>query len=717
MFRKKEVTVQPGHTNTDQGAFNPVWSYLLIATTVLTALFRYALPVRDGDIWFHLAYAKYLIQNITLIPDHSVFSWTPASAEEIYCTWFADLVLYGIHDVFGLAGIIILRYSIIFFFLFLLFTYLRQANKLYHPLAWFASLLTIVMSYSGIIDKPTIFSYLFFAIYCWTWWSFRTFTNNTRLIYIFPLVMLVWVNSHGCFLFGCIFIFAVNAGELANTWLSPDNCLPLRKRKHLVIASVLAAIAIFITPYGYHYPAQLLYDTININENFALNSNISEYRSPYADKDILGFTLCVNIAVALLFFQLIFSRRKIEWSLIIVNIIFLLFYAAFYRTTFFWPLIFAFSSAALLALPTGNSRLKTTVFPALLVSAALAFSAVFFFRAMTKPELYTWMGFGISGMSAPEEVKFVAQYFPDAKLGNTYNLGSYLLWSVWPGNTVYMDARQFPFKDWIDDAFKFDSNKKPSPFMEKYEPEIWCVNMGEGGLLTLLNKAEEWIPVFYGNDAVVFAHEDLKLPQNLPSRGKEFSEQKNIGNSGHTLQWAAEIQDWMVADTILAAMKSRFKYSSLQRKIVNNAEYFIAANKAYARKDYDQTIEFFKKIEGPSVINNHLWPKAYIHQSISAWYEGNLEEAKKLNQEAWKIQRSYISLYNQAVMNWVMAKERDPHSLFMFKDNSGADYAWRNQFKEFLKITANNDKLADYKKTAEKLLNNSYDGIPYLMEP
>jgi hypothetical protein len=57
-----------------------------------------------------------------------------------------------------------------------------------------------------------------------------------------PAVMLLWVNSHGGFIFGVVFLCLVLAGETANTLLGSRARLDARARTHLLIA-VAASLA------------------------------------------------------------------------------------------------------------------------------------------------------------------------------------------------------------------------------------------------------------------------------------------------------------------------------------------------------------------------------------------------------------------------------------------------------------------------------------------
>ncbi len=72
---------------------------LLLVTAALAGclaavvVVRYAGPVLDGDLFFHLAYAQQIRDTGSLVPDPTIYSWTPTSRTAIYCSWASELAL------------------------------------------------------------------------------------------------------------------------------------------------------------------------------------------------------------------------------------------------------------------------------------------------------------------------------------------------------------------------------------------------------------------------------------------------------------------------------------------------------------------------------------------------------------------------------------------------------------------------------------------------
>ena len=88
------------------------WFALLAAVLAVIVAVTLAEPIQDGDLFWHLAYARQIVNDHTLSPDPSIYSWTPTSDAVLYVAWLAELVLYGIWRATGLTGLFVLRFVV-----------------------------------------------------------------------------------------------------------------------------------------------------------------------------------------------------------------------------------------------------------------------------------------------------------------------------------------------------------------------------------------------------------------------------------------------------------------------------------------------------------------------------------------------------------------------------------------------------------------------------
>ncbi|HCC54458.1 MAG TPA: hypothetical protein DEQ20_05980 [Desulfobulbaceae bacterium] len=685
------------------------WSAALALIVLITLAFRYALPVRDGDLWFHMLYGKYFLENGTLIADHTIFSWTPTTNDTIYVTWLPDIFLYLLHKAAGLPGIFAFRYLCMLVPVLGCFLYARKLKITSHPLTWFFCLLAVIMSYTAAFEKPEILSFVFMTLVAWNWWHIRSSGEEAwKNCYLFPVIMLIWVNTHGGFVFGAVFLFLIWLGELLNTWLSPQNTLSPKVRKHLTIALFIAAFTPLLNPYGYHYPLQLFTDLLPTEANTNFNKKIAAYSATFLGEDVYNLTISADLAIILLLTLFWRNFKKIDWSVLLANFVFAYLYTKFYRATFFWVPVFLFSALNLLAscpiIPPSwqKNKLLNRLLPILLLASTICLAANILYKAACIPEKYLWMGFGISESNPVDEAQYIKKYFPQNRLGNTYDQGAYLLWELWPENKVFFDARHFPYRKWSDDFFLFSQGIKVEKFVEKYPCDLWCVSLEHTATYLWFALSPEWKLAYYGKSAAIFLRQDIPLPSNTPRASPALSTQKSPSSAVTTLTFALNIHDWSAVDQILTHMRQEFNFFS-QKEMVRKATIFAQGIRAYYRHDYEKTVKLFDSIYPDVMISNITYAYSLIHLSAIVWEKGDGVQARKLNKRTWLLYPGYyMNIYNAGAMNWF--EKIDPD-------------LWKFQLKEFLARAPNTLKTQLYRENAQKMLDNTFTGRPALMTP
>ncbi len=562
--------------------FNPYWGWAatIAALVLVMVAVRYALPLRDGDTWYHILYGRYFWENKTLIANHTIFSWTPSLNKTIYCAWLSELFFFFYHKVTGLTGLIIFRYFCIYLLVFACYFFSKRLKITGHPVTWLICLLAVLMSYTAIIAKPEIFSYVFMILLAWNWWHLREAgTKAWKKCYFFPLIMLIWVNSHGGFIFGVVFLFFAGIGEVLNIKFSPSNVLPSPLRKHFLASMFLTIFSLFINPYGYHYLAHLVPRLLPTNVNIVsgVEGNIGGFASPFGPHEHFGLLMLFIISVGLLTYFYARNIRNIEFSSLLLNLVFAFLYTCFFRTTFYWVPVFLFSSLTLLTgKPLVPSKCKmwvsTLLLPALTLGLAIIISGVIFRQALLFPEMDCWLGFGIEEQTPVAEAKYIKKYFPTARIGNTYNQGPYLLWEIWPDNKVFVDTRQFPYKGWLEEYFKiFNSNvaadnpEKFAEFIDKYSCDLWLI--GHENILARqwFFLSPDWQIAFYGKCGVIFARKDISLPVEAPVFSPDLNTISNLLRAIEVLKWTLIIRDRKAANIVISRLEKHFTYPS-QRK-------------------------------------------------------------------------------------------------------------------------------------------------------
>jgi len=501
------------HTNARYRPLLLVLLFLLTVTTLAALAVRYAEPVTDGDIWFHLAYGRYFVENHTLTVDHSIFSWTPAHGVWIYCAWISQSILYLLHEAWGFMGLYALRFA--FIILFLVFVLAMAPKKAaYVPTMLLVCLGGLLMAQAGLRIKADLFSFLFMTCLVFLWFRFRSDPASRRgLLLVIPVLFLLWVNAHPGFIFGAVFLALVFIGEAINQLSGSPEKLDSRTLSYLFLACVLSAAAVFITPYGWTYPFHLLDELVFSSERFYRDiRSLMEYQSIfYPDASPLHFIdhLVVSscILAALVFLQV--KNRRTDWTVLLVNAAFLVLYMKYLRLTYYWAIVFVFSAAYLLRRQAADgpgimvNKPVRAGLQAIVVCLVLFYSFRATYESLCSPNI----GYNAAYHPPAAEAEYIRTHYPSLRMGNDYDSGTYLLWSLWPEKKVFLDARYFPFSQWYGEYTAFadttDGNRRDL-FLEKYPCDLWCLSYNDLDLVRYFLDSEDWRLVHYSTSGCVF---------------------------------------------------------------------------------------------------------------------------------------------------------------------------------------------------------------------
>jgi len=552
-------------TREEKSEWHWVWALALGLLVLLTLAIRYAEPVRDGDLWWQMAYGRYMIEHRTLVPDHTAFTWTPAESPTIYCAWLAEIFLYLLHAAGDLPVLFAFRYACLLLFVLVVWYQARRLGVARHPLTWLICLLGVLMSQNAAYIKPEIFSYVFMTLTVLAWLRIKSDGEKSRrTCYLLPVLMLLWVNSHGGFIFGAGFLFVMGIGEGLNVLLSPEEALPPAVRRHFFFALLLSSLTLLVTPYGWRYPGSLLSSFLSTGEEYF--KTIEAYLSSL-DPRTSHFHYASYLALAASILLVLMAPRvkhlRPDWAILLTNLAFALLFTRFLRTTYYWAPVFSLTAVHLLADRAPWIWPKRRAL-ALGMGSVIALTCVFLgaragFDAVCKPYGPRWFGFGVSYQNPVEEAGFIRDHLSAYRLGNDYTSGGYLLWALWPDTKVMIDPRQFPFKAWLGQYGAFHSGRGAREFLKKFPFEVCCVRYECRGLVTWFLRASDWKIAFYGPSAAVFARRDIPLPSGVPRVGQGIEGIKNINQALFVFDFTARIGDWGSTRKVLAGMRERFK--------------------------------------------------------------------------------------------------------------------------------------------------------------
>ncbi|MBP83170.1 MAG: hypothetical protein CMO61_04920 [Verrucomicrobiales bacterium] len=630
-----------------------LWGLLSLCVVYIAVLCTS--PIKDGDIWWQMAYGKYAIDNATLIADHGAFTWTPTDGGIIYCCWLAQIFLFFLHSIGGAALLFAFKYSSALLFLATFLDIARREKLLRNPLVWALWLTGMAMAnHSGATLKPEIFSFIGMIALNYLWYRVRLSPSKaSKLPYFFPLIMLIWANSHGGVIFGAIFVSLMWLGEVMNSLFSRSQRLPIGTRRHLFIGSILSAAALFITPYGADYPRQLG-ETL-LGSSVEELKTISDYQTAFSSQGKLlhlpeFFFLGASFLAILLIS--VFRRQSINWVFVLTNLFFGFLYCYMLRTTYFWGVTLAFTSvytlsfaSASLRSPTGKLKLSYLAAP-LLISA---FVSITILREKTsQPVLNRWFGYGMSMTNPVEEAHYIRDNLSGFKLGNDYDSGAYLLWTLYPDQKHMIDPRYFPFKTWYAEYYNALKGNGTQQFVSKMNCDVWCIGFLHREAVDWFQKSTDWKPLFYGARAVVFGRKDLDFENTGSLGGEEIENIRISGRALHVLTFAININDWENANRIYRGAKNNFP----EERAVRDSKRVLEGLYAYNSRDFESAASYLNiQEEGAFFRSNGILLKTYLQLTVQKWNEKSDTEAFTYAQAALLTgNKDILAHYNYGVL-------------------------------------------------------------------
>lgn len=697
------------------------WAWALGAVILLTVLVKFAEPVKDADLWWQMAYGRYLLQNRTAVPDHTIYTWMPSHNETVYCAWLAEIFLYLTYRVGGLPLLFLFRYAGMLVLVFIVWSCARNRGVVDHPLAWFVCLLSLLMSSNASFIKPQLFSLIFMALIVWVWSQIkRTGLDTWRWCYLFPAIMLVWVNTHGGFIFGMTFLACIAVGEAMNALYSPETQLPLQVRRHLYAALVLSGLMLLVTPYGWAYIEHLSGFLFGGKSSITELKTVRDYDSIFEPTQ-RGFHfvefLFIGAAVVAGLFAVSVKRRRIDWALLGSNVVFGFLYTRFLRTTFYWAPIFSVSSVMLLADRPARlfpqARPARWIFAGTITCLCMLLGGRSAYEHVVRPNLSSWCGFGTSYINPVEEAEYIAENLADLRLGNDYNSGGYLLWRLWPKTKTFIDPRYFPFTKWYSEYRAVETTVGIREFLRKYPCDVWCVIFPLKRSVEWFRRAPEWVPVFYGSSSAVFVRQDLSPAGTRVQAGKSIGDIRNLYQALLVLSFALNVNDWDGAERLVTAMETSRRFGTpRQSRFVRRARTLLQAFKAYHQRDYRSALLYLKSappdLDPPSPA---LLLKCYHHLAVSHWRKKEHRQAVEYALAALKEKPDdIVALYNTGVAEWYLQQTGAALSGQM-------PGAWADALRRVLGSSATTAVPQRARETANAILAGTFRGEPPLIAP
>jgi len=236
--------------------------HLLYPIASIAALMLSQGPVRDPDVYWHVRLGGEMLRTHSVAGHASSWSLVPPSGHWTTSEWLAELMLRGFVNAFGWRGMLVFQALVTIALLALLAVALGAARDPRIRAVVFA--LTAVSMAPLFQARPQSLSLVFLA---WLGMVCRNVLFKQRLPRLIPflLLVLVWAQLHGLWLFAPVFLAFAGIAQLADRRDPPQRSLAKRATAYGVAGLVIGCVNP-IGPRSLLLPFTLHSATKNISE-------------------------------------------------------------------------------------------------------------------------------------------------------------------------------------------------------------------------------------------------------------------------------------------------------------------------------------------------------------------------------------------------------------------------------------------------------------------
>ncbi len=263
--------------------------------------------VGDPDFWWHMETGSWII-NHGGFPSHELYSYTASGRVWADQEWGSEVL----GDLIFRAGSFLafsLAYTAVTWFGF---WFIWRRIGMERVPALIAGACIAVAAAAGVEVWGPRSQMISFALTCLTlYWIEGYLRDRNRHIYLLPLVMVVWANLHGGFVYGLAVVGLAAVSETVLWLTSPPDGAHRRRSLRLWGVLIGCGIAGLINPLTYHgYLAAIETQTSGIQQTF-----IAEWHSPsFHSLGELGLELLLLLVV----FAMAFRRPRLWDALLTV---------------------------------------------------------------------------------------------------------------------------------------------------------------------------------------------------------------------------------------------------------------------------------------------------------------------------------------------------------------------------------------------------------------
>ena len=442
----------------------------------------------EPDIWWHLRYARDLVQFHTFFP-RDAYTFTTVENLRSNFEWLSEVLYFLAFRAAGLRGILALYFGVLV--LIYAAVYYRSCDSAADcKNATVATLVGIFLGVVSIGPRTLLFGWLCMVGLLVVLDHFR---RTEKGIWLLPPLFALWINLHPSWIFGVIVVLITIGSGLvdgewgivvARKWSAPEL-------KRLLLAFFASLAALFLNPFGYKlvlYPFEFL-----LGQQANMQA-IEEWHGVDFSTGNGKLALLVILAVLA---AAILSRRRWRLDEVLLAVFAIWTGLSHGRLLFFTGLVLPPILAPRLGLfPAYERELDKPWLNAIIMVCVLG-SVIWFFPANVDLQRR------VDGSYPTAALAFMQRQHLSGRIFNQYLWGGYMEWTA-PDLKPFIDGRADIFVDngVLDDHRNAMLIDKPLETLDKYRVD-YVLLQPEAPLAYLLEHSTGWQQIYVDDVAVL----------------------------------------------------------------------------------------------------------------------------------------------------------------------------------------------------------------------
>lgn len=471
---------------------------LALLSAWLCALIIVLYPIFDYDLYWHLANGREMIQGGRIISEE-VFSYTHFGEKFENHEWLAQIIFYLIwHNLgpYGLLGFKLLATSLV---VLLLYRTIRTIGG--QP--WLAAVLCVFAILAGLyryIERPELFSLFNTTLVSFILYGFCAGKLSRRLLWLIPLILVVWDWLHGS-VYGLALFTLFVAGENAKHLLPVlchEQSLAREQLAYLNRCFAVAILAMLANPFGLRSYG-IFIEFLSKKDVVDTAARIMEFM-PINWTEFKPYILLFAWAVLLSLRHI----RRLDITQLLVLLVFGCGALRYSRVTGVAAIVLApvIASLIMASVQNAKSKLETKLHAATVILAAV-FIAGYGYIVKFRDASPQSFGYHVDeGYLPVGSVRFIKATGLTGNLYNTGHLGGYLSYYLAPERKIF----QYNLPKVFGDTYRFANHPE--------ELDRWNIDyaiVANADELTNLFPVRSWARVYRDPGGILVIR---RTPQN-----------------------------------------------------------------------------------------------------------------------------------------------------------------------------------------------------------